>query len=558
MREGATTESKRPTAGDSVTQVEPPAVHRPLAMEVALDDEIERLERMVLLAWQATAVVGVLVGLCVFLVVPGFKLDAMLLTPLLFLVWFHGVTYLPKGGPAERITRTWLTPAVESAVPWVALLPIMHANGPQYALGSWVPPMLYGFVTSINVLRLRPSAPLIAGLCGAAQYWLVYAFSIRHQLSAEAIAMPLYSPKMQVVRSLSIVLSAGTGAVLAYGIRHAIARAAKTVRTQDLFGKYRIERIIATGGMATVYAATYCPEGGFARPVAIKRIHEHLAREGAFVDAFRNEAELCARLVHPNIVQVLDFGRVDQNYFLAMEFVEGVTLSALMSSLRARGESLSPSVVAWVGREMLQGLAYSHGDARDEAGRVLRVVHRDLSPQNVLLSKNGQVKIADFGLARALRSARSYMTESIVGHISYMAPEQGVGEEIDERADLFGTGVILWELLAGAPLFKRSNDAATLLAIMQDPVPPISLRRSDLGNAPWQEFLARATEREVEKRFATAREMCTALEGILARIGMPQHDELARLVAHAATHVVDREEHPTVVEAPAPAATSVA
>ncbi len=129
MREGATTESKRPTAGDSVTQVELPAVHRPPAMEVALDDEIERLERMVLLAWQATAVVGVLV-------VPGFKLDAMLLTPLLFLVWFHGVTYLPKGGTTERIARTWLTPAVESAVPWVALLPIMHANGPQYALGS--------------------------------------------------------------------------------------------------------------------------------------------------------------------------------------------------------------------------------------------------------------------------------------------------------------------------------------------------------------------------------------------------------------------------------------
>jgi eukaryotic-like serine/threonine-protein kinase len=324
---------------------------------------------------------------------------------------------------------------------------------------------------------------------------------------------------------------------MSLGVRRAIGKAAKSARAQDLFGKYRIERSIASGGMATVFAATYCPEGGFARPVAIKRIHPHLAGMGSFVEAFRNEAELGARLVHPNIVQVLDFGRVEETYFLAMEYVDGVTLGALMRVLRAGPRALSPSLVAWMGREMLEGLSYSHDGARDQDGRVLRIVHRDLSPGNVLVSRTGQVKLSDFGIARALRDASKYVTVSLVGHMSYMAPEQTSGHETDERSDLFSIGVILWELLVGKALFRRATEAATLLAIVNDPAPPPSEERGELAEPLWDAFFARALAREPGGRYQTAREMGDALLGLLDKIGPPRPDELPALVRQAAEDV---------------------
>ena len=501
---------------------------RPATLSSALDDEIAKLDLLALRGWQGVACLGLIVGICSAIVQPKFGLGPTL-GVLPFLLFYVAVGVLAKR-PAWRTRVLWMQVVVESALPWAFVCLLTRTQGAEYALGSWVPPMLYGGVLAVGILRMRPLMPIVGSVLGAMQYQLVYLLVVRGHLSDAALHMALFGRSMQAVRSLSIVFGGVAASALSFGLRRAISKAAKTARSQDLFGKYRIDHRIASGGMATVYAATYCPEGGFARPVAIKRIHPHLAREQPFVDAFRNEAELGARLVHPNLVQVLDFGRVEETYFLAMEYVDGVTLGALMRYGRAAAVSLSPPLVAWIGRQVLEGLVYSHTTATDEQGHLLRIVHRDLSPANVLVSKNGQVKISDFGIARALRGAAAYATVSVVGHMSYMAPEQATGDVTDERSDLFAIGAILWELLCGAPLFRRDHEAATLLAIVNDPIPAPSTVRPEL--ARWDAFFVRALERVPSARYESARAMCDALLALQLDLGPPRDDELPGLVAH--------------------------
>jgi serine/threonine protein kinase len=512
-----------------------PTGSRPAALTSALDDEIARIERLVLYGWQGIAALGLLVGACTFLLVPGFGVGPMVgVLPLLLIFLMLGELSKRRKWP---VALFWVQVAVEGALPWLFVCVLTRTQGAEYALGSWVPPMLYGGVICVGILRLRPRVPFVVGVLSAAQYELAYALFVRHHLSDAALHLPLFGPRMQIVRGISIVVSGALGSGLAAGLRRAIGKAAKTARAQDLFGKYRIEHRIASGGMATVFAATYCPEGGFARPVAIKRIHPHLAREASFVSAFRNEAELGARLVHPNIVQVLDFGRVEETYFLAMEFVDGVTLGALMRHTRTASISLSPPLVAWIGGQMLEGLAYSHTGACDQDGNLLRIVHRDLSPANVLVSKNGQVKLSDFGIARALRDTNAYQTVSVAGHMSYMAPEQASGLQTDERSDLFAIGAILWELLCGRTLFRREHEATTLLAVLNDPVPAPSSLREGLAEVGWDRFFALALEREPNKRYATARRMADELRALADLVGPPKSDELPDLVAKVTAKV---------------------
>jgi eukaryotic-like serine/threonine-protein kinase len=522
-------------------------VSSPAPIAAALESEVARLERVVLYGWLGTWMVLVASNVLALALVPGFGTSTLLL-PLAFGFWFSLRFYLMRRGRG-RLLREWITPAVEGVIPWAGVWALTRVQGATYALGSWVPPMLFGCVMCVGILRLRPIVPLLVGTVGAVQYALLYFLFVRHRLTPEELAMPLYGTRMQTVRVGSVVLGGILAAALALGLRRALGNAATVVRAQDLFGKYRIERSIAAGGMATVYAATYCPEGGFERPVAIKRIHPHLSRFPSFVDAFRNEAELCARLVHRNIVQVFDFGRVAETYFLAMEFVDGVTVAAIMKSTRASSTRVSPSLVAWLGREMLEGLAYSHAGARDATGGLLRVVHRDVSPSNVLVSKTGDVKLSDFGLARALREARAYTTETIAGHLSYMAPEQATGHETDERSDLFAVSIILWELLTGTTLFKREFEGATILAIVKEAIPAASTLRADIGSA-WDEFFTRALDRDPSQRFQSAREMSGALLVLYDAVGPLDERELTSLVARVSEEVKLRrtkDEMPTVV-----------
>ncbi|MEZ4313869.1 MAG: serine/threonine-protein kinase [Polyangiaceae bacterium] len=268
---------------------------------------------------------------------------------------------------------------------------------------------------------------------------------------------------------------------------------------------------------------------GFERRVAIKRVHSHLSGQARFIEAFRREAELSARLAHPNIVLVLDFGRVGAAYYLAMELVDGAPLAMLMAAHEGPERRLPLSLIGFIGREILMGLYHAHEVARGADGGPLRVVHRDVCPQNVLVSRNGEVKLSDFGVARAMREGAAAFTSSTAGHVAYMAPEQARGAPTSVRADLFPVGVILWELCAGKRLFLRDNEPATLLALTSAEVPRASESRGELPRE-WDAFLARALSREPERRFGSAREMAEALFDLPGARGELCAAELGSLV----------------------------
>ena len=320
------------------------------------------------------------------------------------------------------------------------------------------------------------------------------------------------------------------GMAVSATLRRTVGQAASQTRARDLFGKYRIGAKIASGGMGTVYEALYCPEGGFQRRVAIKRVHAHLAQEGTFVDSFRAEAELGARLAHPNIVAVFDFGLVEDTYFFAMEHIEGMDLLRLRKRCKAAGLIIPAPLVAFIGREIAAGLAFAHQTALGADGKPLRVVHRDLNPANILVSRTGQVKISDFGVAKALGDERKYATRHFVGKMSYVAPEQAKGEEFDARADLFSLGLVIWELLCLRRVFERETDAETLLAVMGTVAPPPSTLRTELAGGPWDAFLARALQPNPAMRFQTATEMLSGLNGLLDHEGVPRPDDLSNFL----------------------------
>jgi serine/threonine-protein kinase len=217
-----------------------------------------------------------------------------------------------------------------------------------------------------------------------------------------------------------------------------------------------------------------------------------------------------------------------------MEHVNGTDLRRLLSSLRRQKARLSPQLAGLVVHEVLQGLAFAHGGARDKDGRLLRVVHRDLSPANVLIATTGDVKIADFGIACALREAEAHHTRHLAGSVCYLAPEQAKRGALDQRADLFAAGVLLWETLTGRQLWKRDADAMTLLAILHEEAPLVQW----LGvSSAWDSVLSRALAKDPADRFDSAREMADAIERIVvAEHGsMPHPDELAAfLAAHRA------------------------
>lgn len=499
--------------------------------EAALSREIERVERITARAWQIMAVVGVIASTAFAVRVSAAMGIGGAVISMVMFAWFSFVAWRlgkGRGGRALHLSNM----VVEAVMPWTYTIMIVFTQGTEYALASWVPPMLFCALLISYTARFRPLAPLLAGVFSAAMFLALYFLVLRARLSETAISQLINQPATQISRSITLALSGLLCSAVTLSIRRVMGRAEATVREQDLFGKYRLLQRVASGGMGVVFEALYCPEGGFERRVAIKRIHPHLAEQERFVANFRSEAELCARLAHPNIVQVMDFGRFEDSYFFAMELVDGLTLSAVMSRCFASGYRLTPEIVGTLGREILTGLVYAHEGVRGADGKPLRVVHRDVCPQNVLLSNNGEVKISDFGVARPLRQASLETTKTMGGHVAYVAPEQARGEPMDERGDLFPVGVMLWELLVSARLFLRESEPATLMALVADPIPNVCERRPDIA-PEWQPFLLRALARDPTARFASAREMLAALDALADSRSRDPAQDLAALVAMA-------------------------
>lgn len=281
-------------------------------------------------------------------------------------------------------------------------------------------------------------------------------------------------------------------------------------------GPYRIERRLAAGGMAEVFVAHRIGPHGFQKRVALKQILPQHARDPEFVGMFIDEARLAARLEHPGIVQVFDFGEHDGTLFMAMEMVEGTTVGRLLRTIASRRETVPLGPALHIAHEAAAALAYAHG-LRDEEGRPLSIVHRDVSPANLLLDRSGRVKLTDFGIARCQTTVSRTDEGHIRGKLGYMSPEQVVGDRVDHKSDVFTLGVVLAELLIAQPLFGLGGDLEVLLQIRN--VELANLRRA--GRHIPHDIVRLVTwvlARERDER-PTARSLEHALRQILARRG---------------------------------------
>jgi serine/threonine protein kinase len=280
------------------------------------------------------------------------------------------------------------------------------------------------------------------------------------------------------------------------------------------FGRYELLFRFASGGMADLFLARLVGEEGFERPVAVKLIHEHLGREEQFIKMFIDEARLASRISHPNVVLTLDLGRVESRYFIAMEYVEGESLAALLRRTR-------PPVhhAARIVSDAAAGLHAAH-ELRDGKGELLHVVHRDVSPQNILVSYEGAVKVADFGVARA-RGSLHTTTGEIKGKFSYMSPEQFTAPTtLDRRSDIFSLGIVLYEATTRRRLFKTPTEAETMERVLRSKITPPSQLVPGYPR-PLEQIVLRALRRDPSKRFQTAQEMHDELERFIMSAGEP-------------------------------------
>lgn len=270
------------------------------------------------------------------------------------------------------------------------------------------------------------------------------------------------------------------------------------------FGKYEFIEKIGAGGMAEVYLARSRGAEGLEKILVIKRILPEFTSNRRFVDMFISEAKIAMELNHPNIVQIFDFGKIESDFFLAMEFVDGADLSQLLNAGKRGGEPLSLGDAVFIGMEMAKGLDYAHR-RQDHYGTPLNIVHRDISPQNVLVSREGTVKIVDFGIAKAT-SVTEENPHIVKGKFSYMSPEQASGRKVDQRSDIFSLGVVLFELLCGRPLFRPTTQEETLSLVKSAVVPDIPSLNPGIPE-PLVDLLYRVLSLEPERRPQTAREV---------------------------------------------------
>ncbi|MCI0672828.1 MAG: protein kinase, partial [Myxococcaceae bacterium] len=280
------------------------------------------------------------------------------------------------------------------------------------------------------------------------------------------------------------------------------------------FGKsYYLVRTLAEGGMAELFLAKQVGAEGFERDVVIKRMLPHLSRHQEFVEMFLDEARLAARLFHPNIVQITDLGSAEGSYFLCMEYLPGEDLEALIAAASRRGEPVPVGVATRIVLSACEGLEFAHG--YHEGGRAVNLVHRDVSPSNVLVTYQGTVKVVDFGIAKASSRLGQTQPGMLKGKLGYMSPEQARSEPLDGRSDLFSLGVTFYELLTGQRVFLRDTELGVLLALMERPVPPVRSLRPDVPEA-LERIVMRALERNREQRYQSATELRADLESFLA------------------------------------------
>jgi eukaryotic-like serine/threonine-protein kinase len=294
-----------------------------------------------------------------------------------------------------------------------------------------------------------------------------------------------------------------------------------------IVGRYVLHDEIASGGMASVHMGRLVGPVGFSRTIAIKRLHPQLARDPEFAAKFLDEARLASRVRHANVVSVIDVASVADELFLVMEYVQGEVLSRLV---RAAGEAvpIPRGIGLTIVADTLCGLHAAH-ETRSESGEPLRIVHRDVSPQNIIVGTDGVSRVLDFGVAKA--ASQTHTTgDALKGKLAYMSPEQYLRKPLDRRADIFAVSIVLWEVLTGRRLFASDEPAAVLYRILYDEIEPPSVYVPDLPPA-LDAIVMKGLQRDVDKRFATAHEMAVAIEAC-AQLARPP--EIGAWVARTA------------------------
>jgi serine/threonine-protein kinase len=278
-----------------------------------------------------------------------------------------------------------------------------------------------------------------------------------------------------------------------------------TLEAGTRIGKYLVKRKLAEGGMAEIYLATSTGPEGFEKEVVIKRVRAFLAGDENFVKMFIAEAQLASRLNHANVVQIFDFDKHEDSYYLAMEYVRGCSLWELRKRCRDKGVSMPPVLVAHIGAQVAAGLNHAHR-LKSSDGGLLGLVHRDVTPQNVLLSLDGAVKLTDFGIAKAGHTQSGMLK----GKFAYMSPEQAAGEAVDARTDVFALGIVLWEMLTGGKLFDGDSDIAVLRAVRESVIVPPARLNPDVPES-LDLVVSTALQRDPRERFQSAGELERAL-----------------------------------------------
>ncbi len=289
-----------------------------------------------------------------------------------------------------------------------------------------------------------------------------------------------------------------------------LRRARTPAPVASAIGNYEVIRKLATGGMGEVFLAKQRGPVAFSRDVVLKKLHQGYTEDPEFVTMFLNEAQLAANLSHPNIVHIYDLFE-DDGYVIAMEYVRGATVLSVLRARARQATAFPYGPAVRIAIAVCEALHYAYTSVGED-GQPRHIVHRDISPSNVLLGYDGHVKLADFGVAKAL-DVNVTRGESIKGKFGYLSPEQVRCLPLDQRSDLFALGIVLWEMAVGSPLYKRESDAAMLYAMMEADAPPPSSRHPDFPR-DLEDVIMKALSRDRDQRYASALDMATELRRV--------------------------------------------
>ncbi|HBR21414.1 MAG TPA: hypothetical protein DD713_02410 [Nitrospiraceae bacterium] len=293
----------------------------------------------------------------------------------------------------------------------------------------------------------------------------------------------------------------------------------------ERFGQYMLLEKVATGGMAELFKAKKIGIEGCEQILAVKRILPHLSSDEEFINMFIAEAKLAAHLTHKNIAQIYDFGKTEQNCFIAMEYVRGKDLKAILKKVNDKKKKVPAAIAVFIAKEVAAALSYAHKQ-KDNTGKDLNIIHRDISPQNILISYEGEVKVVDFGIAKANTHSKT-TTGMLKGKLSYISPEQAWGKPVDHRSDIFSLGVVLYEMLTGKKLFHGDSEVSTLEMIRKARIEPLpSAVNMDMPSGLEAKVL-KALAREASERYQNASDMELDLWG--ASVNVPEGNPVLAL-----------------------------